>query len=183
MQFFHQVHKVRGRAEDDFAAAFRDGWMTMLADGDDARLLWYANHAHGSGPAYTVVSITAVRDGAAWERLALRVQKGDLQKRMRGLDELRHEVEAKLLLPLSWSPIRDVSFGEGLAATCLRPSNTAISGRVGCCGRRTRHLFTDSGFVQRHLPFRARCQRRGEHREPALSPRPPTGSRHRSPAR
>ncbi|SOJ55508.1 hypothetical protein MSIMFB_02993 [Mycobacterium simulans] len=112
MLFMHEVHKVRGRAEDDFEAAFRDGWMAMLAGGDDARLLWYANHAHGSGPAYTVVTITAIRDGAAWERLALRVQKGDLQKWMRDLDELRHEVEAKLLVPLSWSPIRDVPFGQ-----------------------------------------------------------------------
>ena len=29
---------------------YRDGWMPMLAEGDDARLLWYMNHAHGSGP-------------------------------------------------------------------------------------------------------------------------------------
>ena len=67
--FMHEVHTVRGRAEDDFEAAFRDGWMPMLGAGDDARLLWYTNHAHGSGPAYTVVTVTAVRDGAAWERL------------------------------------------------------------------------------------------------------------------
>jgi hypothetical protein len=110
--FMHEVHKVRGRFEDDFEAAFRDGWMPMLAESDDARLLWYADHAQGSGPAYTVVTITAIRDGAAWERLALRVQKGDLQKWMRGLDELRHEVDAKLLVPLPWSPLQDVAFEE-----------------------------------------------------------------------
>jgi hypothetical protein len=110
--FMHELHTVRGRKEDDFEAAFRDGWMPMLGRGDDARLLWYANQAHGSGPAYTVVTVTAVRDGAAWERLTLRVQKGDLQEWMRGLDELRHEVEAKLLMPLPWSPLRDVQFDE-----------------------------------------------------------------------
>ncbi len=80
MLFMHEVHKVRGRAEDDFEAAFREGWMPMLAGGDEARLLWYANQAHGSGPAYTVITVTAVRDGAAWERLTKRVQKGDLQR-------------------------------------------------------------------------------------------------------
>ncbi|UGT93569.1 hypothetical protein [Mycobacterium ostraviense] len=112
MLFMHEVHKVRGRAEDDFETAFRHGWMPMLAAGDDARLLWYADHAHGSGPAYTVVTITAVEDGAAWERLALRVQKGDLQKWMRELDELRHDVEAKLLVPLPWSPLHDMSVAE-----------------------------------------------------------------------
>ncbi len=108
MLFMHEVHKVRGRVEDDFEAAFRDGWMPKLAAGDDARLLWYADHAQGSGPAYTVVTITAIEDGAAWERLALRVQKGDLQKWARGVVELRHEVEAKLLVPLPWSPIQEV---------------------------------------------------------------------------
>jgi hypothetical protein len=95
--FMHEAHKVRGRLEDDFEAAFRDGWMPMLATGDDARLLWYADHAQGSGPSYTVVTITAIKDGAAWERLARRVQQGDLQQWMRGLDELRHDVDAKLL--------------------------------------------------------------------------------------
>ncbi|WP_245847032.1 hypothetical protein [Mycobacterium szulgai] len=108
----HEVHKVRGRAEDEFEAAFREGWMPMLAAGDDARLLWYADHAQGSGPAYTVVTVTAITDGAAWERLALRVQKGDLQKWIRKVDEFRHEVEAKLLVPLAWSPLQQVSFDE-----------------------------------------------------------------------
>ena len=110
MLFMHEVHTVRGRAEDEFEAAFRDDWMPMLGNGDDARLLWYANHAHGSGPAYTVVTITAVRDGTSWERLALRIQKGDLRRWMRDLDELRHDVEAKLLVPLTWSPLRDIDF-------------------------------------------------------------------------
>ena len=112
MLFMHEVHKVRGRAEDEFEAAFRDGWLPVLGDGDDARLLWYANHAHGSGPAYTVVTVTAVHDGTAWERLALRIQKGDLRTWMRDLDELRHDVDAKLLVPLPWSPLKDVDLDE-----------------------------------------------------------------------
>jgi hypothetical protein len=112
MLFMHEVHKVRGRAEVAFEAAFREGWMPSLAAGDEARLLWYTNHAHGSGPAYTVVTVTAVRDGAAWERLARRVQKGDLQQWMRDLDELRHDVEAKLLVALPWSPLQDVDLDE-----------------------------------------------------------------------
>jgi hypothetical protein len=110
--FMHEVHTVRGRAEDEFETAFRAGWMPMLAAGDEARLLWYTNHAHGSGPSYTVVTVTAVRDGTAWEHLALRVQKGDLQAWMRDLDELRRDVEAKLLVPLPWSPLQDVDFDE-----------------------------------------------------------------------
>jgi hypothetical protein len=112
MLFMHEVHKVRGRAEDDFDAAFRNGWMPTLATGHDARLLWYTNHAHGSGPAYTVVTVTAVRDGTAWERLAVRIQKGDLREWMRDLDELRYDVDAKLLVPLAWSPLKEVDFDD-----------------------------------------------------------------------
>jgi hypothetical protein len=107
--FIHEVHKVRGRLEDDFESAFRDSWMPMLAESDDARLLWYADHAKGASSSDTVVTVTGVQDGAAWERLALRVQKGDLQKWMRTMDDLRREVESKLVVPLPWSPLQQVS--------------------------------------------------------------------------
>jgi hypothetical protein len=106
--FLHEVHEVVGRREDEFEAAFRDGWMPALADGDDARLLWYLHHAHGSGMAYQVVTITAVRDGSAWEQLAHRLQSGDLHDWLVGVDGLRHDVRAKLLLTLPWSPVQDV---------------------------------------------------------------------------
>lgn len=112
MLFVHEVHKVRGRAEDEFEAAFRDGWMPTLAAGDDARLLWYANQAHGSGPSYTVVTVTAVRDGPAWERLAVRIQHGDLQKWMRDVDTMQYDADAKILVPLAWSPLHDIDFSE-----------------------------------------------------------------------
>jgi len=108
MLFLHEVHQVKGSVEDDFEAAFRDEWMPVLAKGDGARLLWYCNHAHGSGPAYNVVTITAVRDGAAWEELARRVQRGDLKPWARQVDELRHGVTGKLLFPVHWSPMAEV---------------------------------------------------------------------------
>ena len=66
-----------------------------------ARLLWYTNHAHGSGLSYNVVTITGIADGAAWESLARRTQTGDLRPWMRELDNLRHEVTGKILLPVA----------------------------------------------------------------------------------
>ncbi|MEX1006392.1 MAG: hypothetical protein WD271_00935 [Acidimicrobiia bacterium] len=108
MLFLHEVHQVVGTKEDAFEAAVRDGWMPTLAKDDDARLLWYAHHAVGSGVSYNVITITGVRDGAAWERLARRIRSGDLQSWMRELDALRHDVNGKLLLPLPWSPMQDV---------------------------------------------------------------------------
>ena len=71
MLFLHETHRVVGTREDDFEAAYREGWMPTLAQDNNARLLWYANHAHDTGLAYNVVTITGIADGAAWESLAL----------------------------------------------------------------------------------------------------------------
>ncbi|MHB8439190.1 MAG: hypothetical protein ACYDD4_08520 [Acidimicrobiales bacterium] len=108
MLLLHEVHHVRGRREEEFEEAYRSGWMPALAEGDEARLLWYCHHAHGSGPAYHVVTVSAFRDAAAWERLVRRIHGGDLAAWARGVDELRHEHSAKLMVPVDWSPLRDL---------------------------------------------------------------------------
>jgi hypothetical protein len=106
--FLHETHQVVGARQDEFEAAYREGWMPTLAKEDNARLLWYANHAHGSGMSYNVVTITAIADGTTWEILVRRAQSGDLRPWMRELDGLRHEVTGKLLLPVDWSPLQTV---------------------------------------------------------------------------
>jgi hypothetical protein len=108
MLFLHEVHTVAGEREDAFEQAFRDGWLPALAAGDDARLLWFLRLAFGTGRAYQVVTITALRDGAAYERLAERVQRGDLRAWAADVDRCRHEVRGKLLLPVEWSPLQGV---------------------------------------------------------------------------
>lgn len=108
MLFLHETHQVVGTREEEFEAAYREGWMPTLAKDDSARLLWYTNHAHGSGLAYNVVTITGISDGAAWERLAHRTQNGDLKPLMRELDHARHNVTGKMLLPVEWSPLQTV---------------------------------------------------------------------------
>jgi hypothetical protein len=119
--FLHETHRIKGRAEDDFEARFRDedGWMARLAASDDARLLWYLNQAHGTGPSYRVTTVTAVADGAAWERLAHRIDDGDLAEWAARVDDLRYEVNAKVLLPVAWSPMHDVD----LAAVPTEPQS------------------------------------------------------------
>jgi hypothetical protein len=106
--FLHEVHKVKGIKEDEFEAAYREGWMPTMAQTDNARLLWYTNHAVGSGVSYNVVTITGLADGAAWEDLAQRIHHGDLQSWMTDLDALRHDVEGKIMLALPWSPMQDL---------------------------------------------------------------------------
>jgi hypothetical protein len=106
--FVHETHEVIGRKEEEFEAAIRDEWMPTLAKTDNARLLWYAVHIHGTGPAYNFLTITAVRDGAALEELARRLYDGDLAQWQTLLDALRHGVTSSTMLPVPWSPMQTV---------------------------------------------------------------------------
>jgi hypothetical protein len=108
--FVHETHRVMGAYEDEFEDAFRTEWMPTLAETDDARLLYFARLAHGTGRAYNLITLTAVADGAAWERLARRIQLGDLRSWARRVDGMRWDVTAKLLAPADWSPLQSVDF-------------------------------------------------------------------------
>jgi hypothetical protein len=105
--FLHESHRVAGERADDFESAWR-GKLGAIAAGDDARLLWFFHLTHGTGPSYTVVTITALRDGAAWERHARRLEDGDLHAWARDLDAMRHDSASKLLAPVPWSALQEV---------------------------------------------------------------------------
>ena len=109
MLLIRELHSVRGEAHAQLEAVYRDRWMTRLAAEPDARLLWYLHQAHGTGPAYTVVTYTAVTDGAAWERLAERRRDGDLGDVGEAIDAACHEVDGKVVVPVIWSPMQNVS--------------------------------------------------------------------------
>lgn len=104
----HETHTVAGVEEEAFEAAWRDGFLPALGVDDSARLLHFLHQAHGSGPAYTVVTLTAVRDAAAWEALAGRLRDGDLAAWVADVDGLRHDHQAKVLAPLPFSPLQDL---------------------------------------------------------------------------
>lgn len=108
MLFVHETHTVSGRAEDDFEALYRDRWLPALAERDDARLLHFLHHAHGTGPSYRVVTVTGVAGGAAWEALALDIRDGDLTDLAREADGLRVDHTATVLAPLPFSPLKDL---------------------------------------------------------------------------
>lgn len=112
MLFVHETHTLAGEAEEEFEALYRDGWGPALGKGDGARLLWYLHLAHGTGPSYTVVTVTAVADAPAWAALAERARDGDLAAWASATDALRHDHAAKVLAPLPWSPLRDVALAD-----------------------------------------------------------------------
>src|SRR5688572_24101605 len=96
-----------GERELEFEDALRDAYAATVAD-DDTRLLWYFNSTHGAGEAYKVVTITALRDGAAWERLVGRLRGGDLSEWSGRAEAMRYGLTSTLLVAAPWSPIADL---------------------------------------------------------------------------
>jgi hypothetical protein len=111
MLFVHETHQVAGREADRFEELYRDGWSAALAAGTDARLLWFMDQAHGTGPAYTFVTVTAVASAAALDDLNARRRGGDLKKWTAEVDALRHGSLAKVLEPAPFSPLTDIDLG------------------------------------------------------------------------
>jgi hypothetical protein len=106
MIFWHEVHEIaRGRREE-FHLAVREQWKPLVERDDTARLLWFWDHAHGTGPSYQAVSIAAVSDWTAWGRLVERLTATPEGRGWyRDAAPLRRDVSGKLLLPVDWSPI------------------------------------------------------------------------------
>jgi hypothetical protein len=118
--FLHETHRVAGERADEFEAAWR-GRLDVIAKGDDARLLWFFHQAHGTGPSYVVVTITALRDGASFERHLERLERGDLRAWSRELDAVRHDASSKLLAPVAWSALQEVDLDSVVTDGSERP--------------------------------------------------------------
>jgi len=108
MLYLHETHRVAGERADEFDAVYRDRILPALAASDDARLLWYLHQTHGTGASYTVIAVTALRDGGAWEQLARRYADGDLREEARSLEAMGRDSETKLLVPVDWSALQEV---------------------------------------------------------------------------
>ena len=108
MLLLHEVHRVSGPHTEAFEAAFRDRLLPALAATESCRLLWFLRVAHGSAPSLTVVTVTGCRDANAWAELAERVRTGDLSQWASDVDAMRHTCEAKILVPVPWSPLQHI---------------------------------------------------------------------------
>jgi hypothetical protein len=122
----HEVHRVQGREAQAFEAAYRDRWLPELAQTDDARLLWFLHQAHGTGPAYTMITVTAVASAQALGTLQDRVRRGDLRDWAREVDGLRHDAVAKVLEPAAFSPLREIDLSTVPAEPVERGPDLAL---------------------------------------------------------
>jgi hypothetical protein len=120
--FVHDVHAVMGERELDFEDSVRSEYAAAVAD-DDTRLLWYLNSTHGAGEGYKVVTITAVRDGAAWERLVERLRRGDLSAWAGRAEAMRYGLTSTLLAALGSSPLAALD----LDAVPVEPQDHALA--------------------------------------------------------
>jgi len=112
MIFLHEVHDVAGGKMEEFGDAVRTEWRPLVEELGEARLLWFWHLAHGTGASYQAVSITAVRDWQAWGVLVARSETdARFAAWRRRVWSVRREVTAKMLVPVSWSPLREVDLG------------------------------------------------------------------------
>jgi hypothetical protein len=72
------------------------------------RLLWALEQAHGTGPAYTFITLLGATSLDAYARLDGRVRRGDLRDWWTELDGLRHAAAAKILVPTAFSPMAEL---------------------------------------------------------------------------
>ena len=123
MIFWHEIHQVAGGKLEEFHGVVRERWKPLVERDGDARLLWFWDHGHGTGPSYQSVSVTAVRDWAAWGRLVNTLTaSADGRAWYREVAPLRSDVTGKLLLPVPWSPLQDADL-----ASPSRPSDAGAA--------------------------------------------------------
>lgn len=111
MLYLHETHEIVGGKMEEFERLLREQWVALIEKPGAAKLLWFWHHTHGTGPSYQAISITAVRDWAAWGDLVERSRReSGWQEWYKAVWQYRREVTSKLLLPTAWSPLQDVDF-------------------------------------------------------------------------
>lgn len=105
MLFIHEVHQLAGQTGGAFEQLLQDRWAPALAREDDARLVWCARSMPGAVSFPEIVTLTAVRDGAALERFGTRLRDGDLSDDAAALEAVRAGVARRVLSQLDFSPI------------------------------------------------------------------------------
>lgn len=123
MLYLHETHEIIGGKTAEFEAAVQGVWRPAIEAEGRARLLWYWQHTHGTGPAYQAISITAVRDWSAWGEIVAAMGSAPAWQRwFEACWTLRREVVGKLLQPTPWSPLQSVDLREAPAPTDEAPA-------------------------------------------------------------
>lgn len=105
MLFIHEIHSVPGNNGEHYEALLRDRWAPALARQDGIRLVWCARSMAGAISYPELITLTAVSDTDAFERLAERARSGDLRDDYQVLHDARTHVTTRLVKSLAFSPL------------------------------------------------------------------------------
>jgi hypothetical protein len=97
--FVHEIHALDPSDADAFAASLRDEWVPALA-GHDTRLVWAVRSVAASISFPEIITLTAVNDGVALERLAERTRDGDLRELSQQLGARRRSHTSRVVAAL-----------------------------------------------------------------------------------
>ena len=74
MFYVHETHALDADTAPSFETVLREQWVPAVADDAGMRLVWCARSMPGTASYPELVTMTAVADGAALERLASTVR-------------------------------------------------------------------------------------------------------------
>ena len=118
MLYLHEIHEVAAGRAGAFEDLVREVWRPWMEERGEARLCWFWEHTHGTGPSYQAVSLTAVRDWATWGAIVERSRTDPrFAEWKRRVGEVRRDVTQKLLLPTTWSPLQTVDLSAASVPT------------------------------------------------------------------
>ena len=105
MLFIHEIHSIAGGDGERYEALLRDRWAPALARQDGVRLAWCARSMAGAIAYPELITLTAVADPDAFERLTQRIRSGDLHDEYQGLEDVGTHVTTRLVKSLAFSPL------------------------------------------------------------------------------
>jgi hypothetical protein len=97
MFYVHEIHALNAARADSFETTIRDQWVPALAVEPGMRLVWCVRSMPGTASYPELITMTAVEDGTALERLGARSRSGDLRALSSELGRQREGVTTRIL--------------------------------------------------------------------------------------
>ena len=100
MFYVHEIHALDAAHGDVFETMLHEKWGPALAAEPGMRLVWCVRSMPGTASYPELITMTAVEDGAALERLGARCRSGDLRELGSELGRHRNDVTTRVLAAL-----------------------------------------------------------------------------------
>ena len=106
MLYLHQVHRLRRRDASGFEAILRDEYLPAVGRDAGTRLIWCVWSTDGAVAHTEAITMVAIQDTAALERLSSRCRSGDLASLHARLAHLRVDVQTRITKSLRYDPLK-----------------------------------------------------------------------------